>query len=250
MSLKKKDFKKVLFIPDTHVPFHDKKAWSLLLKSAKVFKPDIIAILGDFGDFYGVSSHDKDPNRVMGLEQEVDAINVELDAIGKLGAKEVIFIAGNHENRLERYLMTKAPELFNVVKIEKLFKLKERGWKYVPYKEHTRIGKLYLTHDTGKAGKFANHQSMADFQDNVIIGHTHRIGYAVEGSAKGVPHIGVMLGWLGDVNQVDYMHKVKANRDWALGFGTGYLEPSGNIHITPHPIVDYKVVIEGKLVKV
>jgi predicted phosphodiesterase len=241
--------KKILIIPDVHRPYHDKRAWSLLLRVGMAFKPDKIVTLGDFADFYCVSSHDKDPNRVNGLEAEVADVNVALDELDQLKAKEKIFITGNHENRLERYLMTKAPELFNMMGIKELFQLKKRNWKYVPYKNHIKIGKLHITHDTGKAGKYAHYQSMDDFQDNTVIGHTHRLGYTVVGNAKGVPHVGAMFGWLGDVEQVEYMHRIKALRDWALGFGIGYEEPNGNMHLQPVPMVDYKVVVEGKLYK-
>lgn len=246
-----KKLQKVLFIPDTHVPYEDKRAFELLLKVAKQIKFDHIVILGDFADFYTVSSHDKDPNRMTGLEEEVDAVNAALDRIDALKPKTKTYVSGNHEDRLQRYLTTKAPELYNMVTIPELFKLKKRGWKYTPYKEHHKLGRIHITHDTGKAGKFANSQSLADFQDNVIIGHTHRIGYNVEGNAKGVPHVGAMFGWLGDVQKVDYMHKVKALRDWALGFGIGYLEPStGYMHVQPVTIVNYSCVVEGKYFKV
>lgn len=239
---------KVLFISDCHHPYNDKKAWALLLKAACVLKPDTCVILGDFADFYCVSSHDKSPKRNRSLDTELTASNKSLDILDKLGFKKKIFIAGNHEDRLERYLMTKAPELFETVRIEKLFKLKQRGWVYVPYKEHYKLGKLYLTHDTGKAGETAHTKALNDFQDNVCIGHTHRLGYQVVGNAKGKPHVAAMFGWLGDVKKVDYMHKIKAFRDWALGFGIGYITSSGIAYLTPVPIVNYTCLIEGQLI--
>lgn len=241
---------KWLLIPDTHRPYHDKKAVALVNKVAKAIGIDGVVIGGDYGDFYPVSSHDKDPNRKMGLEYEIDDINEGLDELDALGAKKKIFIAGNHEDRLERYLKTKAPELFNMVRVEQLFKLKERGWKYIPYKSHTKIGKLFITHDTGKAGAYAHYSALNDFQGNIVINHTHRLGYTVVGNARGKPHVGAMLGWLGDINEVDYMHKIKAKRDWALGFGIAYIDPTtGFVHVSPIPIVNYTCVVEGKFFK-
>ena len=241
---------KVVFIPDSHHPYVDKKAWALLLKTMKEFCPDIMVVGGDFADFYCVSSHDKNPERENQLESELEAVNKALDELDSIGAKRRIFVAGNHEDRLDRYLKTRAPELYSIVRIPELFKLKRRGWEYIPYKAHVKIGKLHITHDTGTAGATAHAKALADFQDNVVINHTHRTGYTVVGNAKGVPHVGAMFGWLGDVKQVDYMHSVKANRDWSLGFGIGYLHPNGNIHIFPMTIVDYSVVLNGKLIKV
>jgi predicted MPP superfamily phosphohydrolase len=247
----KNSLEKILFIPDCHFPYHDKRAWELLLKVAKDFKPEHVIIGGDFIDNYTVSSHDKNPNRALKLEEEVNETKKALDQVKALGAKNNQFIAGNHEDRLERYLMTKAPELFNFISTEKVLDLKDKGFKYTPYKHTYKLGKLNITHDTGTAGKYAHYKALDTYQHNVIINHTHRIGYAVEGSAANERHVTAMFGWLGDVEQVDYMHKVKAKRDWSLGFGLGYLEKStGNVFVVPVPIVNYSVVVEGKLFKV
>lgn len=243
--------KKLLIIPDVHIPYHDKKAVKLLHKVAKSFKPDIIVVLGDYADFYAVSSHSKDPNRSNKLEFEVNAVNAELDELDDLKAKRKVFIAGNHENRLERYLADKAPELFNVVKIPELLKLKKRGWEYVPYKMDVKIGQVYFTHDIGTAGRSAVFNAINTYQGNIVTGHTHRLAYIVEGNAKGKPHVSTSFGWLGDASQADYMHRVKAARDWALGFGVGYLdEKTGIVHVNAVPIVGYQCVVEGQLFKI
>lgn len=238
--------KKVLFVPDTHVPYHDPKAWRLMIKVAKSFKPDIINIQGDFADFYAVSSHSKNPNRRRNLEWEVQEVKEKLDELDSIGARTKIFVAGNHCDRLERYLMDRAPELFNVVRIPDLFDLRKRGWRYVPYKSDTRIGKLYTTHDTGCAGRNAVFRNLDAYQHNVVTGHTHRLAYIVEGNAKGEAHVSASFGWLGDVKQVDYMNRIKAARDWALGFGVGYLAENGTVYVQPVPIINYTAVVEGK----
>lgn len=249
-SNKKSKLEKILFIPDSHVPYEDKNAFALMLKAGGIFEPDHAIILGDFGDFFGVSNHDKDPNRSLKLKEEIDAIKVALDRVKALGAKNNVFVEGNHEDRLSRYLQTKAPELFNFISIPKILELKEKGFKYVPYKQSYKIGKLNVTHDTGTAGRYAHYKSLDTFQHNVIIGHTHRLGYCVEGNARGEKHLGAMLGWLGSVEEADYMHRIKADRDWCHGFGLGYLDTStGVVYVVPVPIINGTVLIEGKLVR-
>ena len=239
--------KRLMIWPDSHIPYHDKRAFKLVHKVAKDFKPDTIVLQGDFADFFCVSSHSKNPNRRNNLESEVEAVNAELDKLDALGAREKIYVSGNHEDRLERYLMDKAPELFNVVKIPQLFNLKERGWKYVPYKSDTRVGKLNLTHDCGSAGRNAIFNALGTYQHNIAIGHTHRLAYIVEGNAHGETHVGASFGWLGDAKQADYMHRVRAARDWAQGFGIGYLDTNtGTVYLVPVPIINYTVVVEGK----
>ena len=238
----------ILIVPDCHIPYHDKRAFNLMLKVAKDLKPKHIYIIGDFVDFYTVSSHSKDPNRAMNLVEELVAGEEGLDQLDKLGAAQKTFIGGNHCDRLTRYLQDKAPELFNVVTIPALLHLKERGWKYVPYKHDTKLGKLYLTHDVGVAGRSSVFTCLDTYQHSVVTGHTHRMAYIVEGNATGEVKLSAQFGWLGDAGHVDYMQRQKVLKDWALGFGVGHLDPlTGLVYMTPVPIIKYSCVMAGKL---
>ena len=238
----------MLFVPDTHRPFHDKRAWRLMLKAAKALKPEILVCLGDLADFYAISSHSKNPSRATSFDQEIDDVNVGLDELDALGAKRKEFIAGNHEFRLERYLADRAPELNGMVSIAKAFRLKERGWTYTPYKAHTRIGKLYLTHDVGVAGRNAVFKALDTYQHSVATGHSHRLQYIVEGNAIGEYKVSCLFGWLGDARAVDYMHQVNVRKNWALGFGIGYHNPKNGVcYVTPIPIIKYTCVVNGQL---
>lgn len=219
-----------------------------MLKAAQHFKPDTIVVLGDFADFYSVSSHDKSPRRAALLEDELEAVGKGLEMLGQLGASKKHFVSGNHEDRLDRYLMKHAPALWGMCNVRDVLKLKDRGWTFTPYKEHLKLGKLHITHDAGKAGLYAHYDAQRAFEGNVILGHTHRLGYAVVGNAQGKPHVGAMLGWLGDVSKVDYMHRIRALRDWAHGFGVGYQTPDGAVHVQPVPIVNRSVVVDGRLI--
>lgn len=241
--------KKYLLIPDCHVPFHDRAAFRLALRAAKAIKANNAVVLGDFLDFFAVSSHPKDPSRKQDLQAEIDAGNAALDEIDSVCRGERIYIEGNHEERLQRYLTDKAPALFRTLSLPKLLNVTKRGWKFVPYRDHVRVGRMFFTHDCGKAGRSANIDAMNAFQGNVVIGHNHRMSYNVEGSARGKPHLGATLGWLGDFSQLDYGHKIRAQRDWVHGFGVMYVEPGGNVHVTPVPIVDGKCLVEGRLIR-
>lgn len=250
-SKKKHKLEKILIIPDSHFPYEDKKAFALMIKAAKGFKPDRVVILGDFGDFYGVSSHSKNPERAFRLEEEIAAINAGLDLVQSVGAKYYDFVEGNHCDRLRRYLQDKAPELSGQISIPQLLRLKDRGFSFTPYKRMLKIGKLNVTHDLGKAGKTAHYQALDTVQGNIVLGHTHRIGYAVEGASDGTRHVGAMFGWLGDVKEVDYMHLASAEKDWSLGFGTAYRDLNTEyVYLVPIPIVEYSVVVEGILYKI
>lgn len=240
--------KKILFVPDCHVPYHDEKAFGLMLRAGKKFKPDTVVVLGDFLDCYAVSQHDKNPDRASNLASEIKCGRAALGLLGSLGAKDCIFLSGNHEDRLERYLAKQAPAVYSMLKVPELLRLKENGWQWVPYKKSYRLGKLHLTHDTGTAGQNAHRQAMDVFQGSTVIGHTHRMEMSYKGRGDGPPQVAAMFGWLGDFDKIDYMHEVKARRDWVHGFGVGFMEPSGVVHLQAVPIVNGRCVVGGTLV--
>jgi predicted phosphodiesterase len=238
---------KVLVVSDAHHPYVDKRAWQLLLKVARATKPDVLVTIGDFLDLYAVSSFAKDPTRKNMLQEEIEAGNLALDELDALRWKRKVFLMGNHEVRYESYLKKHAPELFTVTNIPRLLSLKERGYECVRYMDYIRIGEISFTHDVGRSGKYAAHQTLSDFGDNIVFGHSHRLSVVYGGTAAGKPHVSLNVGWLGDSKEIDYTHKAKVNRDWQLGFGVVYLAPNGVAHAQAVPIVNYTCVVEGRL---
>jgi predicted phosphodiesterase len=241
------NLQKILIVPDTHRPYHDKRAWKVFMTAAKAFKPDILVCIGDFGDFYSVSRHAKSPDRDRRLKWEVRSVNDGLDELDALGAKRKVFCAGNHCSRMERYIAEKAPELFGMIDIPSLLNLPARKWEYIPYKSHIKIGKIHYTHDVGACGRYAVHKALDYYRKGVVTGHVHRIGLVVEGNLAGDTQISANFGWLGDHRQIDYAQQGKVERDSALGFGIGYMESSGVTYLVPVPIVRYKCCVEGKI---
>lgn len=220
------------------------------MKVGKSFKPDEVIILGDFADFYAVSSHNKDPKRALLFKEELDDSVVALKQVKALKAKKNVFIAGNHEDRLIRYLQTKAPELYDVISIEKLLCLDSLGFEFVPYRSFYQVGKLYATHDVGSTGSTALKAALDTFNRNIVTGHTHRMGYIIGGSIENDTHLSASFGWLGNHDEIDYMAKAKVYKDWQLGFGIAHIdEKTGNCHVTPIPIVNYSCVVDGKQYK-
>ena len=242
-----KRLRKVLFLTDTHSPFHSKEAYNLIEKVVQEIKFDEVVIGGDFADFFSVSTHSKDPKRANRFQEEVAVTNALLRRVESWGFAKRHYVMGNHEDRLDRYIHDKAPEMKGIVNCDDLLQLTKNKWAITSYKDHTMIGRLYVTHDVGKAGPTAVKDALNSYQDNIVINHLHRISYMVEGNAKGVPHVAACFGWLGDVRQVDYMFRVRANRDWALGFGVGYVRDNGFVYLQPVPIVEQSCCVEGKL---
>lgn len=238
----------VLLIPDCHIPNHNERAWGLMLRVAMSLKPKHIVILGDFADGETLSAHPATKPGEVSFEQEVAGVRKCLDQLDALGATNKIYASGNHEHRLDRYLMSNAPAMFHCIKWQNVLTLYERGWTWVPYQKSIALGKLNITHDTGTAGINAHRQAAQLFGGSSVIGHTHRMSYEVRGRLGGTPFLACMLGWLGDFEKAaSYMHEAKS-AEWVHGFGVGYLEPqSGVVHLQPVPIVHGKCVVNGRL---
>lgn len=237
---------KVAIVPDVHQPYHDQRAWDLAMTGLADYCPDILIQQGDLMDCYRLSRFDKDPKRMLSFDDEVEGGKQKRADLDSLGAKRKIFTEGNHENWLRIYLMQRAPELFNMVSMDKILEMTDNGWEYIPYKQDIRIGKVFFTHDLGYSGQNALKQTLKAYQHSSITAHTHRMGYMVENDATGRSILSCSFGWLGDADQVDYRHQRLAQIEWSLGFGTGYLTSKGVLYTTPHPIVDYRCNIEGK----
>lgn len=245
-----KSLERILIIPDTHAPFHNKRSWNLMLKVAQDIKPDRIIHLGDMADFYAISFFKKNPLRIKKyrLVDEIAITNACFDDLDSLGAKYKHFISGNHEARWDRHLLEHSPELIDLpgMTIPDLFRLKSRGWSFTPYKKELRIGKIYYNHDLDKCGATAHISARGEYQSNSVIAHTHHMGLSYRGNARGEVHVGGVFGWLGDEAAIDYTHSVKA-RQWIQGFGVGLMEPNGVTHLQACPIIKGSVVVSGKL---
>jgi len=250
----KTPYEKILFIPDTHVPYHHHKAFDLAVKVAEAFKPDYLVILGDFADFYGVSSHDRSPERKLNILEEGKEARECLTRLAEAsGAKYRIFISGNHEYRLRRYIWSSAPALHGIASVQDILKLRlQPTWEFIPYRQYIMIGKLMVTHDLGSGGMNAHRAGLkhAGSGKSLVIGHTHRMATETIQDTTGQISQTSMFGWLGDRDQIDpYLHKAQTHH-WVHGVGIGYKFKDGTVITHPVPFTDGKAVINGSFVEI
>jgi len=237
---------KILIVPDAHIPFEDEKAYGLMLKAARVIKPETVVILGDFADFMSVSSFDKSPDQAIQFEYELEKANARLDELDALGAKHKYYLCGNHEDRLPRLLKRQALALYSTLTVAKVLRLKERGWHYSHYGDHITIGKVSYTHDTGNLGPYAHIRSGQVFESSVVHGHTHYAGVGYFGNARGDTHVAIQSGWLGGKKAAEYLSQIKQSRNWQHGFTFGYKELGGETHLQFIPIIKGVCWVDGK----
>lgn len=240
---------KILLMPDTHAPYHSEEALGCFLRVAAGWKPDGCVVLGDLADFCEVSSHPKDPSRRRAFREELEGVNAVLDRLDRALGRDCwgVYLEGNHETRLARYISSHAPELSGIVDWREELQLYDRGWEVVPYKESLVLGELRLTHDVGRAGVNAARASLLDCGANIAFGHTHRLIVHYQGQLGGNAHVGITCGWLGDPMAIDYRHRDSVRRDSIHGFSTVHMLDNGRFWIQAIPIINGQAVVDGIL---
>lgn len=241
--------RKYFLLPDVHAPYHSRQAFRCALRVIAGGGYDEIICLGDFADNAAVSSHPKDPARLLPFDEEVKRTNAaldELDAACKTGkVKRKRYLEGNHETRLARFVLKIAPELRTFVDWADMLHLDKRRWELTPYKESLQIGDLRISHDFGRAGVNAARESCRDMGHSVAFGHTHRMQVHYQGQLDGARHVGATLGWLGDPEAIDYRHKDAIRRDSIHGFGTVAVLKNGLFWLQAIPIIEGQAVVDG-----
>jgi predicted phosphodiesterase len=203
---------------DFHVPFHNVPIVENWLGLCAEMQPDHIAINGDFLDCISISRFLVPPGVPL-LQDEIDAGVSLLIRLRKLCPDSTIyFLDGNHEKRLEALLMAN-PGLYGLqaLSIRSLLELDRLNIRYSRYMDPVNIGRLTVVHGNrvSKHAAYAAKSTIVDgdFQ-NVVVGHTHRLGLYCHTGARGKRRA-AEIGGLFDSEQADY---IKGTANWQNGF--------------------------------
>lgn len=236
---------KTLVLGDIHVPYESKSAVALAKKVAASWKPDLIVSIGDLVDCYSISDYPRNPARVSKLKYEVEAGAKLIKELRKLGG-EFKLTAGNHEWRYERYLATRAPELFGLVAMRELLGLERNEW--YEYRDILKVGRCHYSHEVGFGGVGAAAKSLAAFQGLLVFGHTHKPEIVYGSSLRGESHACMNVGWLGDPKAIDYASKPRV-RSWQHGVGLVTQDDGGRVWMQFIPFINNRCVVDGKEIK-
>lgn len=252
MTKRKIKAKRVGIIPDSHIPYEDKRAYDLTIKVMQEHDPEEIVLLGDYADFYGVGGHGKTPGLAKSFMQEVEAVNARLDELDKKFPRaKKVYICGNHEWRLDRYVAKNAEDLDGLISVPQMFCLKQRkNWTWVPYTSDQLYqvagSKLYARHEPLGGGTHVAHGSVVKAGCSLVFGHTHRLQESQVVMANGDQHRGISLGWLGDPKH-RVMSYVAGFHQWSQGFGLVHVYDKGLFFFQTVHIINHKCHALGKL---
>lgn len=233
---------RILIISDLHFPYQDNKAITLALQYGLDKDVNCILINGDLLDFATISRHEKDwHHRSVG--QEFDAVRQFLKTLRDNFPKaQIIFKHGNHCERWEKWLFTKAPELFDCkdFELEILLKLGELGIVTVKRKLPIKIGKLTVLHGHELNGSGGVNPARATFVktlESTLVGHSHKTSNHVEttmhGNTISVSSTGCLCGMTPHWNPIN---------KWNSGFA--YVEHDIK---TGEYLLENKMIIKGKV---
>ena len=206
-----------LVIADIHIPFHDPLAVESALSYAERQGVDLIVILGDLVDFYKISTFLKNPSKKSVGEEIKQAKDFLKDLRQRFKNAKIIYKEGNHEFRLQRYLMKNAPEIYNLVDnlLQVSLELKDLNIEYVI--EPFRVGKLWHLHGHERPGGSYNPEYITNvmwkyIHDHFIVGHYHRTQEKVYKRIDGKNYWGGAVGYL--AKNLEYA----TLNNWTQGF--------------------------------
>lgn len=234
---------------DAHVPYQDQCAYDSAVNYLKNLTPKLTKLIigGDFVDFYKISFWKSDPNR-MSFEQEVYIAREMLkDLRQKFPKIPIVYLEGNHEQRLFNHVRDNAPELLWNNNVENILHLGARNIKYVsnianmcagqqPYK----IGKLFVLHGhEKKIGMNAVNLAKLFYQKcqaNIIAGHHHHSDWTLVRKLNGTHEGAWTVGTLGQlVEGFQPINSWNHGFAWVEVFDDGFFE------------VHNKMIIEGRI---
>ena len=182
---------KTLIISDLHFPYQDNEAITAALNYGLKEKVTCILINGDLLDFAAISRHEKDW-RQRSVYEEFEAVRSFLKMLRKTFSKaKIVFKEGNHDERYEKWLYVKAPELFDdpEYQLEVRLKLGELNIDIVKDRRPVKIGKLTVLHGHEMAGTSGGvnpaRSTFTKTLESVLIGHFHKSSSHSENSMWG-----------------------------------------------------------------
>jgi predicted phosphodiesterase len=237
-------------IYDVHCPYHDKEAYELAIDYLTKLKPrvDQVVLGGDFVDFYAISFWKNTPR--LPFEDEIMECRQELKNLKqRFYRRPFIYLEGNHEQRLHRYCLEKAPDLAYRNGIQDLLGLKKRRIDYISNIERMcagdspfKLGRLYVLHGHEKKVSFGavNLARLYYLRSkvNVIAGHHHKSDYALHKKLDGTHEGAWTVGTLGKLAE-PYM----PINEWNWGFAYVDHDPTTGMFE-----VHNKIILEGRIV--
>lgn len=241
--------KRIVVIPDTQLPFEDRRAVKAVIRFIKDTQPDEVIHIGDVMDYPQPSRWNKGTagefEGSVFKDSEYAKVNL-LAPLRNVYSGPIKVHEGNHDERPRVYLSKYAPALaesgaftlpalldFDAFGIELLKDTYDfaPGW----VSTHGHKGGIVLSRNAGYTALGAAKK----FNKSVVMGHTHRLAVTAEcgGYAQKVNRwlYGMEVGNLMDMKQAHYLKGAAGN--WQTGFGLFTVDGT---HVKPEIVPIHK----------
>jgi len=230
------------FMCDIHIPYHDLEAVNTAFKSLVDSGIDTLIIGGDLLDCYQLSRFEKDP-RKRTFKYEIDVAKKFFEEVRKVFSGDIVFLAGNHDERAEAFFRQKAPELLDIeaLTLPALLELDKFKVKYVSGKKYLKLGKLKVLHGHEYGNAISPPVNPArglylKTKSSSICGHHHQTSSHTETDIEGNTTGTWSVGALCDLHP-DYRPLNK----WNLGFARIEVFKGGNFKVHNYTIINGNV---------
>jgi predicted phosphodiesterase len=229
-----KECHNILVISDIHFPNHDVKALGKALEYGKANNINCIVINGDLLDNEPFTNHDAPPPNTSDVRDWFQMTEDFLEMLISEFKCPIYYIEGNHDNWYMRYLMKKAPVLFNdqYYTLSARLKLREKGIVWIPQTSVLMIGKLPVTHGHMIVKGFFSPVNPAKgvynkIKGSMLIGHCHTTSEHSESNLQGDLNTTYSIGCLCTLAPDYDPFNCKHN----LGFARVIVQENGNYRV-------------------
>lgn len=215
-------------LPDTHGWKIDLEASEAALAFVRWYKPVVVYLLGDHVDFGGLSRFIKSPEEAYSLGEDLTAARLFLARVRESAPNaRIIYLKGNHEARLQKYLWTRAPELAKAegITVPEQLKLSDLGIEWEESGTTQANASLIVKHGHMVRMR-SGYTATGELERNGISGisgHTHRCGHIFKRNMLGP------LGWIesGCLCRLDPEYMEGQTADWQHGVSFGSIDLTG-----------------------
>lgn len=213
-----------MYISDVHLPYGDEEAIEQMFTSLKSERPELLVLGGDLCDFYKVSRYTKSPFNEVTLQNEIDETVAFLKKCRKLMKKgRIVWLEGNHEERLSKFLLNNAPELMHLraLDIAELFQLDKYNVEFMRDTEMFYEDDFLFRHGhemMGMSGVPGNNarKGIATYHTNYIQGHVHKANIIHESNFIET-YVGVENPCLCTIDHAYMKGSAKWQQGWTIG---------------------------------
>lgn len=233
--------KNLLVLGDIHITSHDNTALAAAVNYGRQQNVDTILLNGDIMDFPTISRF-RSKLTAPTVMQEVKLAGEFLSWLRRaFPSAKIIFKKGNHDERLENYIIDHAAKLDGLANLNDLLRLSEHGIIAAEDLQLIKCGNLYLYHghEFRRGGIHFAHNILHAAMTNVAVNHFHRTQYAAGRTLSGKDVACWGIGCLCILNKA---YKPFSKEPPNHGFAVIRFENSGDFEFQNKRIIYGKVV--------